>query len=42
VIGALADRLHFQPSELWEMTADDLDFWIQQCERLNERARHGR
>lgn len=25
----LAKVLHFQHSELWKMTADELDFWVE-------------
>ena len=36
----LAERFGFQPSELWEMEAWDIDFWLDQSESLNKR--HGR
>jgi len=26
---------HFQPSELWAMTLDDLEFWMTQAERID-------
>lgn len=27
---ALAAHLHFQPSELWEMDREELNFWMKQ------------
>jgi hypothetical protein len=31
----IADRYHFQPSELWEMEAKEFMFWWQGHEELN-------
>lgn len=37
VVGDLAYFFRFQPSELDAMTASDLEFWVKQGERINER-----
>jgi hypothetical protein len=41
VFGQLAVGFHFQPSELWAMTADDLEFWVRQLNRISEEASDG-
>lgn len=35
LIADLAYVFHFQPSELWAMTLDDMEFWWGQAERLD-------
>jgi hypothetical protein len=37
LIGNVAATFHFPPSELWEMSLDDLLFWHVQAERINRR-----
>ncbi len=35
-MGELAFVFHFQPSELWNMDAEELLMWHQQAERIHE------
>lgn len=37
-MGDLAHVFHFQPSELWAMSPEDLLFWHGQAVRLNRAA----
>ena len=37
MIGLLAGLFHFQPSELWELDAEDLDFWLEQAKKHSDR-----
>lgn len=37
ILGFLAVELHFQPSELWEMTEVDMVFWMARYEEIVER-----
>ena len=36
MIWAIGYIFKFQPSELWEMTIDDLDFWIDGCDQITK------
>lgn len=36
-MGILAHEFRFQPSELWAMDADDLEFWLQRHKEVIER-----
>ena len=40
VLGYLAYVFHFQPSELWAMTSEEMLFWNEQAIRVVKR--HGR
>jgi hypothetical protein len=33
-VAGLAAVFHFQPSELWQMTVEDLAFWVKQAIRM--------
>jgi hypothetical protein len=37
VIGDVAVTFHFPPSEIWEMTTEELIFWHAQAARVNRR-----
>jgi len=34
VIGRVAGVFHFPPSELWEFTLDELEFWLDRAEEF--------
>lgn len=38
-MGLLAQEFGFQPSELWEMDSDDLEFWLERQREAVERAK---
>lgn len=40
-MGSLAGVFGFTPSELWEFTADDFDFWLDRAEEWGD-ARSGK
>lgn len=40
-MGLLLHELHIQPSELWEMTVEDLEFWLERLKEAAKRAEKG-
>ena len=36
-MGNVAYAFHFPPSELWEMTVEELLFWDERAHRINEK-----
>lgn len=41
VLAELALFFHFQPSELWEMDAEDMMFWMAREQEILERRKSG-
>lgn len=37
IVGHLAHEFHWQPSEMWEMEAADLTFWMKRHAEILER-----
>nr|DAY76245.1 MAG TPA: hypothetical protein [Caudoviricetes sp.] len=37
----MAAVFHFQPSEIWEMDASEMNFWTQEAEKICENLNRG-
>ncbi len=37
-MGFLVQELHFQPSELWEMDAEEIAFWLDRQKEIYQRS----